>query len=297
MKMQHIRAFVLTAKYQNLKRAAADLQITPSALSKHVKALEEELNVQLFIRNPRKVMLTPEGRELLYYAQSIDDTYGEMRRELKKHARYQSRPLVVRCIYIMQHYGLADMFSAFGQKSPQILMSIAERPSLDVLYDVTNYNADLGFVFKEMLPPAKFNVTPLYEDSFSVLLNRQHPCAGRVSVALPEVEHSNVIIMSRDSLVYQYVVDRYRLLTHRDSIFNSNMRLATIIQYIKFLADYIAILPSSMANLYCDPDVVSVPLDGFSTATLVMITRKEPYPESARQFMEYAENYYRTNFR
>jgi LysR family glycine cleavage system transcriptional activator len=60
-----LRAFEAAARHQSFARAAAELHVTEGAVSRHVKLLEEELGLPLFIRRPRKVELTEHGRKLL----------------------------------------------------------------------------------------------------------------------------------------------------------------------------------------------------------------------------------------
>jgi len=60
-----LRAFETAARHQSFARAAAELHVTEGAISRHVKLLEEELGLPLFIRRPRKVELTEHGRKLL----------------------------------------------------------------------------------------------------------------------------------------------------------------------------------------------------------------------------------------
>ena len=60
-----LRAFEAAARHQSFARAAAELHVTEGAVSRHVKLLEEEVGLPLFIRRPRKVELTEHGRKLL----------------------------------------------------------------------------------------------------------------------------------------------------------------------------------------------------------------------------------------
>jgi LysR family glycine cleavage system transcriptional activator len=59
-----LRAFEAAARQESFKRAAAELAVTPTAVSHQIRQLEESLGVALFQRQTRKVILTAEGREL-----------------------------------------------------------------------------------------------------------------------------------------------------------------------------------------------------------------------------------------
>lgn len=59
-----LRAFEAAARHCSAKLAASELSVTPTAISHQVRQLEDSLGVALFIRQPRQLVLTPQGREL-----------------------------------------------------------------------------------------------------------------------------------------------------------------------------------------------------------------------------------------
>ena len=63
--LNSLRAFEAAARHTNFRKAAAELHVTPAAVSHQVKALEDHLGVQLFYRQPRALELTPAARACL----------------------------------------------------------------------------------------------------------------------------------------------------------------------------------------------------------------------------------------
>lgn len=59
-----LRAFEAAARHQSFKKAAAEIAVTPTAISHQIRLLEETLGIRLFDRKPRQVVLTPVGHEL-----------------------------------------------------------------------------------------------------------------------------------------------------------------------------------------------------------------------------------------
>ncbi|MGY2852217.1 LysR family transcriptional regulator [Pseudomonas tolaasii] len=87
-------AFECVARHMNFARAAAELEVTPTAMSKTIKQLEAQLGVRLFNRTTRSVALTESGNQLLdtlapaleqirFSVQQVHDTatrpYGELK--------------------------------------------------------------------------------------------------------------------------------------------------------------------------------------------------------------------------
>ena len=66
-----LRGFESAARNLSLTKAAQELSLTQSAVSRQVQGLEDELGVPLFVRKAREIALTPAGREFLPLVQRV----------------------------------------------------------------------------------------------------------------------------------------------------------------------------------------------------------------------------------
>src|SRR5262245_50354310 len=71
MELNHLQTFIVVAEEGNVTRAAERLFMTPSSVSAHIKALEDELNITLFVRKPQGMEITEHGSILRARAESI----------------------------------------------------------------------------------------------------------------------------------------------------------------------------------------------------------------------------------
>lgn len=71
---RYLKAFQKTAKYLNFSKAAQELNIAQSAISRQIKLLEDGMGEQLIIRSSKKVLLTEKGKALLAAVQSFEET-------------------------------------------------------------------------------------------------------------------------------------------------------------------------------------------------------------------------------
>ncbi|CAI8727031.1 HTH-type transcriptional regulator TrpI [Pseudomonas sp. IT-P171] len=91
-----LRCFESAGRFENFARAADELHLTPGAISRAVRLLEEDLGVDLFERRSRRVFLTDAGRRL---AKAVSEGLGLMNqavREIRTDAR-RARQLVLSC--------------------------------------------------------------------------------------------------------------------------------------------------------------------------------------------------------
>lgn len=91
-----LRCFESAGRFENFARAADELHLTPGAISRAVRLLEEDLGVDLFERRNRRVFLTDAGKRL---AKAVSEGLGLMNqavREIRTDAR-RTRQLVLSC--------------------------------------------------------------------------------------------------------------------------------------------------------------------------------------------------------
>ncbi len=81
MELYQLKTFTMVADEGNLTRASKRLHTSQPAVSAHIKALEDELGVNLFIRNPKGMLLTADGMKLCRHAERVLSTLAEMERE------------------------------------------------------------------------------------------------------------------------------------------------------------------------------------------------------------------------
>ncbi|MEO4047417.1 LysR substrate-binding domain-containing protein [Pseudomonas sp. CAU 1711] len=77
-----LRAFEAAARHESAKQAAEELSVTATAISHQIRALEESLGVPLFLRRPRRLELTAQGRELQQTLESAFDSISATARRL-----------------------------------------------------------------------------------------------------------------------------------------------------------------------------------------------------------------------
>ncbi|MDE1158785.1 MAG: LysR substrate-binding domain-containing protein [Neorhizobium sp.] len=118
-----IRAFETAARHQNFRKAAAELGMTATAVSQHVKALEDWLGTALFERGARGVTLTRAGEEL---GASVTAGLGQIDRSaLQIRDRAKRTTVRLACLPSVVSHWLAPRLSDFRAAHPHIEVSIS----------------------------------------------------------------------------------------------------------------------------------------------------------------------------
>jgi DNA-binding transcriptional LysR family regulator len=149
MELYQLRTFVAVAEERSLTRAAERVFTSPPAVSAQIKALEEELGVQLFGRTPRGMQLTEPGERLLDEARSTLAAASRLRNaasQLRGHAQgvvrfgTVSEPLALR---------LGDAMALLAERHPQVTLQLNQGLSTQVMQQLRLGELDCACVMSD----------------------------------------------------------------------------------------------------------------------------------------------------
>lgn len=123
-----LAAFESAARHQNFAHAAAELNLTASAVSHHVRKLEAQLGIALFQRHARGVLLTPEGRMLADAAAGalgdLDGVIGSLR------AARDAQRVRISCLPSLATTWLMPRLARFTTQHPAVRVTLDADRSL-----------------------------------------------------------------------------------------------------------------------------------------------------------------------
>jgi DNA-binding transcriptional LysR family regulator len=148
--LEGVEVFLAVARRQSFRRAAADLGVTPSAVSQSVRALEARLGAALFARTTRSVGLTQAGERFLSRARPAFEELvaaGEAARELGQRPTGLLRLSVPRAVVPLI---LEPIIASFCEAWPEIELEIA---ASDEMVDLAKGGFDAGIRLGQFLAP------------------------------------------------------------------------------------------------------------------------------------------------
>ncbi len=124
MDIKQLRQFIHLAETLHFGRASEASYISPSALSRSIKQLEEEVGACLFERDNRSVALTPEGEIFLSYARESLSQWGSIRTQLMERTGELQGEISMYCSVTASYSFLFDILSEFRLNYPKIEIKI-----------------------------------------------------------------------------------------------------------------------------------------------------------------------------
>jgi DNA-binding transcriptional LysR family regulator len=141
-----LKVFRTVVQHLNFRRAAEELCLSQPAVTLQIKALEEELGVQLFDRSSARIALTPAGRTLLQYVRRIEKLTAEARGKLAAFAGEQRGELRLGASLTIAQYILPRVLGAFRQEHPLARPVILTRNTEQVLEALAAREVALGLI-------------------------------------------------------------------------------------------------------------------------------------------------------
>jgi DNA-binding transcriptional LysR family regulator len=210
-----LESFCKIVEEGTFRSAAEKLFISQPSISQHVASLEKHFQIQLFIRQGRKIKLTPEGRLLYASAKEITkkiDNLGNRFRDLKN-LKYGE--LKIGCSGFTGSYILPQTLEVFRQKYPLIKISILCGRVGELLHYLDDNQIELVIMGKDLNWACEPQLTykPLGMDELIFVGSRRHHLAGR-EVDARALEKETLIAFSERNNLSSYIKDfllRYEL--------------------------------------------------------------------------------------
>ena len=200
MQLMQLRYFIAIVDKHSFTEAARECFVTQPNLSQHMRALEKELNVPLFIRHGRSFEVTPAGK-LLYQqceqmfqslrmmADSVRDVDAGLRGQVKLGVIYSDIPVV------MEHW------KAYHRLYPQVELYIRMGTPDDLLDDLSRGKLHALYLRSQSEEPSGLREKILGEDRLELVMNGQtDPAPGQDSVPIQALEGVPMCLLRSDDL-------------------------------------------------------------------------------------------------
>jgi len=192
MELRKIRHAIALSRYLNFTRAAQSLNITQSALSRSIQALEAECRLQLFDRNRGAVSLTQAGREFIRHAEGLVRSEEALRGVIGQSAQGEGGSIALGVIPLIARVLLAPVL-AKRIAQPHFRAEVTIASSQELFPMIMQEGIDLAICMGDPPPGNAFSAMKLGELSLAVIVRKDHPLTRLASFGPAEVEQYPVV--------------------------------------------------------------------------------------------------------
>jgi len=146
MELRHLRYFVAVAEELHFGRASARVHVAQPAVSRQIRALEEEIGLSLFERDRRRVVLTAAGAAFLEEARSLLQHVDRAVITAHRAARGELGSLRIGYVPAVVHTGLPEIVRAFRKRFSRVEVRLQEMNPAMQVDALLAERIDVGFV-------------------------------------------------------------------------------------------------------------------------------------------------------
>ena len=297
MTLQQLKYVIAIAEKGSINEAAKVMYISQPSLTNAMHDLENDLGIQLFIRNNKGIRVTNKGEEFLRYARQVieqvvllEDKY--LNKEPEKQYFHISA----------QHYNFAvrafiDLVQEYGPDEYDLALS--EKKTYDIIEDVKNGRSEWGILYladfnkrviMRTLKEYNLTFTEMYTTKPYIFISARHPLADRDLIRMEDLEPYPYIYFEQgESNSFYFAEEVLSTFQHKKSIRVTDR--ATCFNLILGLNGY---TPS--AGIYIEElgggDLICKPLALDETIHIGAIAMKDSVrSEIGRKYLEFLKKY------
>jgi len=194
MNLRDLKYLVALADHKHFGRAAAACFVSQPTLSTQIKKLEDELGVPLVERAPRKVMLTPAGREAASRARSIVAEVEQMKEAARRSQDPEAGTVRLGIFPTLGPYLLPHVVPRIRERFPQLELLLVEEKSDQLLRQLREGRLDAA-VLALPIHDDQLHAEFLFEEPFVLAVPEGHALARRASLSLDELSEQRLLLL------------------------------------------------------------------------------------------------------
>ena len=286
-----LKYFLAVAREENITKAANVLHITQPTLSRQLAQLEEDLNVKLFIRGKRSIVLTNEGMLLRRRAEEIIDLVDKTQKELLEQEANIDGTITIGYGELYAVDILARIIKEFKKKHPLLKFNLYTASGELVKERLDRGLIDIG-IFLESINKEKFEVIPIpIKERWVVVMRNDAPLAAKSAVNVADLKNVPLILpehADRSELVNYFGDDFADLQVD----FMSNLTTNSSIM-VKYGLGYSLVIEGSLPfvdNKNNTGGICYRPLSpDFTTSSFIAWKRQQPSSLAVEKFIEHTK--------
>jgi len=195
MKIRQLHYVLEVAKRGlNVTAAAEALHTSQPGVSKQVKLLEDELGVDIFVRNGKHLSeITPAGKRILDYAEKLIAESENIRNVAREFRQTDEGDLTIATTHTQARYALPKVIQAFRKKYPKVALHIHQGSPPQIAKMAADGEADFAIATEAMHHFDQLVMLPCYHWNRCVLVRPAHPLASTKKLTLKALSEHPII--------------------------------------------------------------------------------------------------------
>lgn len=302
MDLFQIKCFVNIVDQKSFTKAATEVSISQSALSKNISKLEEELGTPLFDRRKRSALLTPAGLEFERHARKLQIDYTDMLAAIKRFSA--GGHLHIGSVEHMGRVGLTVPISSFMKQysDGSVFIDIEKGDTLGLINQLIAGEIDMAFIAHIISPFLRtsnidgypldsYRLYTLVRDEYHVVVSRQHKLSKQDIISWNELAAERLVILDKSYSSNTIIRETFHQCGLQPNIAFECDQVDTILGLVE--EDFgVSILSKRIATTRYDVSTIRMDAPIARNTVLIIPKKAESHQQLAGEFARHIINYY-----
>ncbi len=178
----------------NISDAASALYTSQPGVSKQIKLLEEELGIDIFVRNGKRVVaITEPGKAVLEIAQRVLHETNNLKQVGQEFKRQDIGALTIATTHTQARYALPQVVKAFTKAYPEVKLGLHQGSPTQIAEQVLSGEVDIGIATESLALYDDLVTLPCYEWHHCVVVPPKHPLLNEKRLTLKKLAQYPII--------------------------------------------------------------------------------------------------------
>lgn len=209
MNLQQLEYFKIVSETLNFTKASKILSVTQPTLSKSISKLEEELNVKLFEKKGRNIILTPLGEIFLKHANLALIEIETGISKINQRVKCENKSLLISSTPSVSKYFMPFLITEFLDYNSNLKINFNYQKKDEIIYALKNGKIDLGFYYgiKSKINDKDIVSIPIKKEDYVIIVPKNHKLSSNDEIFLKELKEEKFIAFceERNSDVGSYI--------------------------------------------------------------------------------------------
>lgn len=207
MELRQIKYFMEVAKHEHVTHAAENLHIAQSAISRQIFNLEEELGVDLFIREGRNVRLTPIGKVFLEHMEQAMNVIDDATQVVKQYTDPERGTIHIGFPSSLASHILPNAISAFREQYPKVNFKLSQWSYRELKDAVIKGDINMALLGPVPKNEPKLIEKILFTENIVALLPSKHRFAKERSITLNQLRDDSFVLFPEGFVLRDLIIE------------------------------------------------------------------------------------------
>lgn len=276
-----LNCFVKVYESNSIHKASEKLFVTPQAVSKMIKKLEEELGRDLFTRSPLGLNPTIYAHKLYSSSNIILNECSRIKSEFMEESINAVRMLHIATTYGVPKFLTFQFIMDFYDMYPDIHLDLVEYPEYPIYDMLKSGRVDFAFL-PQPIDLINYEVEFCFSHDFRALVNKQHPLAKKKIIRYKDLNGYPIVLKGRDFSLYPHNITRFVKGGLNPEILLEISDDSLIVEAAKQNWG-VGISATFLANEYADSQVAAIPFEDETFVRNVFLVHRREQKMSRAQ--------------